>query len=257
MEEIDFDVPERDVPRLLFLLKRRLDRMLARLASRHAALAGLELCLRFDARAPSGDPLEACHCLRPAAPTLEGRVLLDLVRLRLEAEPPVAPVVSARITAEAAEAPHAQLALFERQGRRDLEAANRALARLRAELGEGAVVRAELRSAHLPEACFRWVPVEEVRRPRCIPLEEPRPLVRRCGRPVPLEMQEPGPDGWLAAGLESGAVERLWGPFVVSGGWWVREVSRAYHYAETRRGDLLWIYYDRVRRRWMRQGWID
>ncbi|GIW73157.1 MAG: hypothetical protein KatS3mg102_2699 [Planctomycetota bacterium] len=49
-------------------------------------------------------------------------------------------------------------------GRRDLAAADRALARLRARFGEQAVVRAVLRDAHLPEAGFAWEPL--VRLPR-------------------------------------------------------------------------------------------
>jgi len=44
------------------------------------------------------------------------------------------------------------------------------------------------------------------------------------------------------------------GPYVVSGGWWARPVHREYHFAETLRGDLLWVYYDRQRRRWFLQG---
>jgi protein ImuB len=41
---------------------------------------------------------------------------------------------------------------------------------------------------------------------------------------------------------------------VISGGWWQREVHRDYYYAETRRGDLLWIYYDRRQRAWFQHG---
>jgi protein ImuB len=65
------------------------------------------------------------------------------------------------------------------------------------------------------------------------------------------------PDGWLIRGLEQGPAVRLRGPYVVSGGWWVREVHREYYFVETQRGDVLWIYYDRQRRSWMLQGQID
>ena len=47
------------------------------------------------------------------------------------------------------------------------------------------------------------------------------------------------------------------GFYLVSGGWWVREVRREYHFLETQRGDVLWIYYDRHRRNWMLQGQVD
>ena len=36
-----------------------------------------------------------------------------------------------------------------------------------------------------------------------------------------------------------------------------REIQREYYYAETRNGDLLWLYYDRVRRRWFLQGSVE
>jgi protein ImuB len=65
------------------------------------------------------------------------------------------------------------------------------------------------------------------------------------------------PDGWLIRGLEQGPAVRLRGPYVVSGGWWVREVHREYYFVETQRGDVLWIYYDRQRRQWMLQGQVD
>jgi len=66
-------------------------------------------------------------------------------------------------------------------------------------------------------------------------------------------------DGWVLAGLEHGAVTRVVGPYVVSGGWWAGagEVHREYHFAETRRGDCLWLYYDRARRRWFQHGAVE
>jgi protein ImuB len=47
------------------------------------------------------------------------------------------------------------------------------------------------------------------------------------------------------------------GPYVLSGGWWVRPVHREYYYARTERGDLLWVFYDRPRRRWFLQGGVE
>jgi protein ImuB len=51
-------------------------------------------------------------------------------------------------------------------------------------------------------------------------------------------------------------VDERAGPFVISGGWWAREVRRDYYFVKTRRGDLLWIYHDRVRRKWFLQGGV-
>jgi protein ImuB len=34
-------------------------------------------------------------------------------------------------------------------------------------------------------------------------------------------------------------------------------VHREYHFAEMKRGECLWIYYDRRRRRWFVQGQVE
>lgn len=52
------------------------------------------------------------------------------------------------------------------------------------------------------------------------------------------------------------------GPYIVSGGWWNRsfpggEVHREYHYARTEDGEILWVYYDRRRRRWYLTGKVE
>src|SRR5207247_1246017 len=130
--------------------------------------------------------------LRPATPTLDAMQILDLVRLRLESLQLAAGVVEIELRAESCAATSEQLHLFIERPTRDLDAANRALARLRAEFGDESVV---------------------------------------C--------------------------DKLTGPYVFSGGWWNREIQREYYFAETRRGDLLWLYYDRVRRRWFWQGMIE
>lgn len=50
---------------------------------------------------------------------------------------------------------------------------------------------------------------------------------------------------------------RMHGPFRISGGWWVKTVERDYYYVETQRGDVLWVFYDRPRRRWFLHGFVD
>ena len=319
----DLDDPETDVPRLLFLVKRLLNRVLARIAARQEALAELTLDLRLD-RAPARS-----ERIRPAAPTLDAAQLLSLVRLRLEAcfrpearlsreEPvPSAPVsgtrplqaasrthapgertlgagvTSLRVAARAVRTRSAQAGLFAARPHRDLAAANRALARVRAEFGDGAVVRARLVEAHLPEARFAWEPLATILRPVTAPRSTPalrstparrsvatprsatarepaapryavddaagRPLVRRIyARPLPLPPRpRHEPDGWLLRGGVAGHVEDFAGPYLVSGGWWRAAVHREYYFARMRAGDVLWIYYDRLRRRWCWQGRVE
>ena len=157
-----------------------------------------------------------------------------------------------------------QLAMFAAKPRRDLRAANEALARVRAELGDDAVVRAVLREGHLPEASFGWERLSHVVPAAPKPVRV-RPLVRRMfTRPqlLPPQVRQVRDDGWLLSGLEHGAVVRILGPYVVSGGWWQGcstnpGLHREYHFAELRRGDCLWVYYDRNRRRWFCQGSVE
>ena len=84
-------------------------------------------------------------------------------------------------------------------------------------------------------------------------------LVRRIySRPRPLPSRpRHEPDGWMLRGLKQGPVVRVLGPYIVSGGWWQRTVHREYHFAETQKGELLWVYYDRARRRWFLQGRVE
>jgi protein ImuB len=146
------DDPENDTTRLLFLIKQLLHPMLATLATRARALAALWLSFLVDR---SGWLKEQ---IRPAVPTLDSNQILDLVRLRLESMQFSAGVAEIALEAEACAATAEQLRLFSEGPRRDLDAANRALARLRAEFGDDAVVQAKLRDGHLPEARFAWEP---------------------------------------------------------------------------------------------------
>jgi protein ImuB len=223
---------------LLFLLKRRLGGLCAELARRGEAVAALHLRLQFD----GGEKRE--ERIAPAAPTLDEAQLLDLLRLRLEALTLRAPPVGFEVVAEGARAPHAQLELFAAKMRRDLRAADRALASVRAELGDDAVVRAVLRDGHLPLARFTWEPLARLAEPQPDPAAELQ-LVRR------LRAQ---PERFVAT---AGAIESWCGPYRIAGGWWQREVQRDEFFAHQRDGGVLWVFRDRIGDRWYRQGGVE
>ena len=257
-ERIVLDDDVDDIEQLVFVLKGAIDRLLDRLAARGHALEALHVELVLRRAVGHTEPRH--ECIKPAAPTLDARTLARLVHLRFTGAPPIAPVNAARVWADEVPATREQLALFAAKPRRDLRAADEALARVRAELGDDAVVRAVLREGHLPEASFGWQRLEHV--VAATPEQKlVRPLVRRIQtRPqqLPPQARQVRDDGWLLSGLEHGAVVRILGPYVVSGGWWAaREVHREYHFAELRRGDCLWVFYDRNRRRWFCHGAVE
>jgi protein ImuB len=258
------DDADSDTTRLLFVIKRLLDELLGQLVLRGEALSSLALSFKLDRKRG----LLELDALRPALPTLDVVQLMDLVRLRMESLRLEVGVVEVSLEAQGVAAAAEQLRVFAEQPRRDLAAGKRAIARLRAEFGENAVVRAVLRAGHLPEACFSWQPLEEVQLPAAKPAPpQPapdaesvadslarRPLIRRIHR-HPEVLSAPArqlrDDGWLIRGAEHGPVTHSAGPFVIVGGWWQREVHREYQYLLTRRGELLWVYQDKRRRRWL------
>ncbi len=246
------DPPDHDHGRVLFALKGMLHHLFRKLADRGEAMTALRITFELDHADDHTERLE------PARPTLDVLTVLDLVRLRLETTRLPAPVEEIVAELEGVRADRTQLTLFRTQLKRNLDAASRALARVRAAFGDRAVTRARLYAAHLPEAGFSWEPIERAQFPQPRVLEAPPPLVRRLlSRPRPLPAPpRTEPERWLT-GLGAGAVERLHGPHRVSGGWWVRTVERDYYYLETRTGDLLWIFYDRPRRRWFLHGHVD
>jgi len=236
---------ETDADRLLFRIKQALHPLLGMLASRGHALAALGVRLRPDAGPWRAD------LIRPAAPTLDPVQILDLVRLRLDTARPGSGVIEVALEACGVPASPDQFRILPEHPTRDLAAGTRALARLRARYGDDAVVRAVLHDGHLPEARFRWEPVDQVRLPRPRHVET-RPLVRRIlARPVPVTVAVRGRDDPSVTGSSAA------GPYIVSGGWWLRETRRAYYFAETSRGDLLWVFHDHVRGRWYLHGLVE
>jgi protein ImuB len=252
-ERAHLDHSETNVARMLKTIERLLHSLIATVKGRCQRVAGLHVGFRFERL---GDHIER---VRPAAPTLDANQLLELIRLRLEALRKLPDgVIEIVLLAESAAATKEQKQMFAERPRRDLGAANRALARVRAELGDDVVLHARLRDGHLPEGRFTWETLDRITasRPRDADTGQ---LVRRIyARPIPLPSRpRQEPDGWMLHGLEQGPVVRVHGPYVVSGGWWNRPVRREYHFAETQKGEMLWVYYDRPRRRWFLHGRVE
>jgi protein ImuB len=253
MRRLILDDPELDAARLIARIEEAIGPMLDEIADKGRALAELQVAFRFERL---GDHLES---IQPAAPTLVPKVLLELIRLRLQAVRQLPDgVMEIALVARETPAVDKQRELFAVKRRRDLEAGARALARVKAALGDDAVVRAEPRDAHLPEERFAWVPLNALSEAKPRPVDEPRLIRRLYTTPVPLPPRERHePDGWLLRGLAQGPVVKVNGPYAVSGWWWKKPVAREYHFAETKSGEQLWVFYDRAQSRWYLQGQME
>ena len=162
-----------------------------------------------------------------------------------------------------------QLALFNAKQGRSLESAQRALARVRAALGDVAGVPV-VRGFHAPERQFEFAAVS------CLqaPLEQlPK---RRTRESSDRESEVPrlrlvSEVSATLSGSASGPllVRRLWaeprklarapqaaaGPYRVASGW--GRMSRDYYYVRGEAGELWWVFYDAVSREWFAHGVVD
>ncbi|MGC4081979.1 MAG: DNA polymerase Y family protein [Vicinamibacterales bacterium] len=256
---IDFDAPESNVERLIFVVKGLLDGSTIALAHQALAVSALTLHLKLD------DRTTRTERMRPAAPTLDVAQLLTLIRLRLESLQLSSGIVTLRIVADVCPATADQCRLFAEQVRRDTVAANQALARLRAECGEHCVVRACLRDAHLPAARFVWEPI-------CVSPSERRhaasPHVRSCGASTCVldfwsriaNFHTPAASEDDETGTRHREHRAVSGFYVLSGGWWMdsegKSLRRDYGFVRTATGDLWWVYYDK-RQRLFLQGCVE
>ena len=119
-------------------------------------------------------------------------------------------------------------------------------------------MQAELLKGHLPSARFQWTPLNSLPT-LSSPVEGQRSLIRRIyEKPMALPPRSRHePDGWMLRGLEFGPVRDFLGPYILSGGWWKRTVHREYYFVKMQQGDVFWVFYDRVRRRWFLEGRVE
>ena len=262
--EKHLDEPETNSWRLLFLIKSMLHPLLNQLADRCQAVTQLHLDLKMADRTGT----RRRESLRPAAPTLDVVLLMELIRLRLENIELTGGAELVTLETIPTEAPAKALELFHAKPTRDLDAALRAIARVRAELGDNAVVQAELLPGHLPETAYRWTRIHklEVPTPGKPARSVNRPLIRRLlPRPRPLLSGPPnmattqGEKIFRAACpvTPAGDHTQAHGPNLISTSWWTTEIRRGYHFLEVPSGEILWIYYDELKKSWYLQGRVE
>jgi protein ImuB len=251
---IFFDDPQLDLATLLFAIKRELVGLREQLVAQSAAIEQLFLSFILDRKAPR----EHLEVLSPAQPTLDVQAVMRLVHLRLEAKPLPAAVREVHLALVVSNLVCQQLELFSREQERSFSAAADALARIRAEVGNDAVVHLQAKFGHLPEAISGTLPFTAISLPA--PHNAPQPtLVRRLFFPTKTLVAAPRHarnEGWHPLGHEEGSVAEIIGPYRFEGGWWRTPLEREYYYLRTSLGAWIWAYYDTKRRRWHCQAQV-
>jgi protein ImuB len=240
-ERLDFDEPVETLPELNPALDRLLDSLERYLTVRAAAVAALTFSFEHRGRATR------VVVQRSSAAQAAGdwrRLLRErLMRLTLPAEVVAVRLRSGVVTGAeptSGTLPGIPDAAFVNA------AAGALLDRLRARLGESAVIGLCLVPEHRPEAAVRRIvpQTDRSREPISLP-SAPRPLwLLNQPEPLVLRARLPCYHGSLA--LESG-------PERIESGWWDGgDVRRDYYVAATEQGVRLWIY--RTSRRWFLHG---
>jgi protein ImuB len=249
---IMLDHPETNQQRLALIIKPLLQSMLQEFAARREVLISLHFFLLLD------DKRRCRESLQPAAPTLDLAQLMSLLYLKIEPLALSSGITELTLRGAGIRATRQQLELFRQAQERSLTAIRRAFAEIRANMGHGSIMHARLHERHLPEATYSWEAIESIDTPQPAAVKI-RPLVRRVySRPIELRSRlRHEPDGWIVGRMADGPVEEVIGPHVVSGGWWAREVARAYYYVRTHNGRWFWIYQDQPTKRWFLQGEVE
>lgn len=250
MEGKELEAPVETLEPLLFLLRRFLDLLLARLGERWHGIARLELKLALE------DGTVRKSVLDLPEPTRDGARLFRVLHQHLEGVRTSAPVTGVCLEAKPGIPPKRQPDLFLAR----LEQEDRfreTLARLMALVGQDRVGFPVLEETHEPDR-FRL----EVERP--FPVEQGQEgmglaLVLRRFRPplvAKVRVGSKGPQAFCGERVE-GEIVRVRGPWRSSGRWW--ELDRAWEReewdVETRDGQLFRLC--RCGQRWAVEGIYD
>ena len=262
---------------VLFLVRASLDRLVRALAAEGRAASAVAITLTLDG--PGG---RVTREARPARPVARAAALFERCRALLDTWTLDAPVRAVEVRIAESAPSLAEQGDLLAPAWRDPAAAEAALARLRATLGKGAVVRPARRDSHAPERAGAWEEVEQAElrlptldaaaratageaathapalhdarpgattAPAARLLETPEPITittDRHGTPLVLF--------WRGRRL---ALQRAHGPERLSGEWWhAQPFARDYWRCESEElGQDLLCYRDAGG--WRLQGWYD
>lgn len=268
-ENIEWDQPVAQHTALLFLLQKPLDQLLQKVQHAGYRCEALRIRCYLDwgkyideslekrARDAGIEPYGHLEfTLRAAFPHLDTTRWAELLRLRLARIVFPLGVMSVELSAQPARAAARQEIWQGVERARIPDALHEALSTLRAELGEDAVSCLNTQDAHLPEVRNFQRPLHDLSPAEPHPMWTPVSVRRMHARARLLLPQstECALLPWLQS--QRHTVNRMQGPYLASGAWWEKPVQRAYYYVLLNEGEVLWVYYDRVRQQWMWQGSI-
>ena len=157
--EVELTIPAATMEPILFLVRAALERLVHDMIAHGRAIAAVAITLTLDdARgalvdAPAHTVTREARAARPLARVLP---LFERCRALLDSWTLDAPVSAVRVAIVAVAPLSGEQGDLLTTSWRDLGAADAALERLRAELGAGAIVRAEAQDTHRPERAGIW-----------------------------------------------------------------------------------------------------
>jgi protein ImuB len=254
VEEVrTLEAPAESLEPLLFALKATLDRLSARLRGRQRAAVRLTLTLVLEPAGPHPVPLAL------ARPTTDPKLLLDLIRHRLESVRLDAPVATLILTVDESCEDHGQQGVLGDAPAGDA-ALEMVLARLATALGPEALGSPVLADDHRPEAAHAPGPFRPPRRepgmfaearrsspPPLAPpdwqLERPVRLLSGEGEPIEVELD---PLGALRTARVLGKRRKVLavaGPERLGGQWWTESpFQRDYYRVHLEGLGAAWVY---------------
>jgi protein ImuB len=231
-EWLELDEAVDDLESLSFLLGRLLDQLSARLSARALSIAAV--LVDFELQPAFDHAFDTSHDLlrvKPAprvfscvlelpVPTRDGKLLLKLLRLRLQSRPPGAPIQKIHMAAQSSLSRVTQGSLFVPTAP-DPDKLELTIARIAAVVGEGNVGAPQLLDSHRPDAfCMQKFPTAVAEK------EQPKESVPQIALhvfrpPVPARVQaQGGQPVSVSFQNRSGKVIHASGPWRTSGHWW-------------------------------------
>ncbi len=256
-ESHEFEQEIETVEPLLFILRRFLEQLMARLGGLHVVVGELELQLRF------ADKSVYDHLFKVPEPTGSVEVLFRMLHAHLEDFKSEHPITAVSLEARPVAPAPQQFGLFETTLRRPGQLYE-TLARLTGLLGADRVGTPVPRDTHRPDAFamrpFSWTTPDDPG-PAEKENEEPWPAscaLRRFRRPVPATViMENAQPRWLRQGAGQKMIRDRRGPYPFSGDWWDREAWDRVEWDFALADGTIWRCHREPDGRWLVDGLYD